>query len=141
MAIVGDGRNETQPIEIADLVDGLLRCASTEGAAGQIYHFAGPRPISIEELLREIAVAVGVPPPCLRIPMSAAVAAAGFFEWVYPRALGRPPIDRGRLEFFRVWHAYSLEKSRRELGWQPATEFPEGAQRVARELRARRMLT
>ncbi len=141
MPLIGDGENDAQPIEISDLVDGLLRCARTEGVEGRIYHFAGPRSISTKQMLGEIAAALGVPPPRIRIPMGLALTAATLLDWVYPRRIGRPPFDRARLDFFRVCHAHSLARARQDLGWKPKTEFADGAQRIAAELRAREMLS
>lgn len=140
MLLIGGARNSTQPIAVDDLVDALLRCATAPGIEGRRFDLAGPVPITTGELCRDIAAALGVPPPRWNLPLPLAEFAAGLCERLYPRALGLPPITREKLAFFQTEHAYALATEREQLGWQPRTPFDAGARQVARELRAHGLL-
>lgn len=139
MVVIGGGRNAIQPIAIDDLVNGLILCA-TRAERGEVYHLAGPEPLTTARMCREIAEAIGVPAPRFNVPLTAARMAAHLCERLYPSWLGRPPIDLQKLSFFTTEHAYSIDKAREHLGWQPQITFNMGVAQVAAILRREGLL-
>ena len=135
--MIGPAQNAIQPIEIGDLIEGLAACATRTGIEGEVYTFAGPAAMTVEEMFRLAAAAMNVAPPRLRIPMLPARFAAWLFEAAYPVWKRKPPIDSNKLEIFRANHAYTLSRAREDLNWVPTTPFEEGAKRVAAVLRER----
>jgi dihydroflavonol-4-reductase len=129
-ARVGPGRTWLHPVHVADVVEGLLRCAAEPKAVGQTYLLAGPEPVRLRDLVVLIAELEGVRPPRLAIPPSlawllAAGAEAGF------RLLGRrPPVYRRQLEFFWKDQLFDTGKAREELGFVAATPLREGLRRT-----------
>lgn len=130
MLLLGNAGNAIQPLAVDDLVDGLVRCATVPAIEGEIFNFAGPQPMATATLCYNIAQALGVPAPRLRIPLWAAILAARVCEAAYPRAWGKAPINREKLGFFITEHAYSIAKAARVLGWQPRTDFMTGASAI-----------
>ena len=69
-----------------------------------------------------------VPPPTRQVPAAVAKAAAAVMESV-ARAVGAkspPPLNRSRLRFLYYNQRYSIEKARRELGYDPQVSYREG---------------
>lgn len=116
---------------IDDLVDGIIRCGEVPAAQGQTYILAGPRYTTIGELADRVAEAVGVPRPRGRLPMWPLKLAATLCETACKPLGIEPPIHHRRLDFFIKDRAFSSEKARRELGYEPKIDLPEGLKRTA----------
>ncbi len=117
---------------VSDLVDGAILCGEHPNAAGKVYILAGPRYTTINELVAIIAESLGGKVPRGRLPLAPLQLAARVCEAVC-RPLGvEPPLHRRRLDFFTVNRAFSIEKARRELGYEPKVDLPEGCRRTAR---------
>src|SRR5688500_2883560 len=136
MVIVGRAGNTMQPVCIGDVVDALWLAATVSGIEGRTYQVAGPEPITSGNFCAEVARAIRVPPASLRVPMSAALAAALLCGWLYPLRLGKPPIDRGKLGFFTNDQHHSSECAARDLGWRARIGVGEGIRRAVRDMRA-----
>lgn len=129
--VVGRGENMHHPTYVDDLVDGLLLAAANPSAAGEVLGLAGPRPVTTNEMVRAISVALGRQPPGLRAPMAPFAAIALILELTL-RPLGvQPPLHRRRLDFFRKSFVISAAKARSLIGFSPRVEFDEGARRTA----------
>lgn len=122
---VGDGRNSCHPTYIDDCVDGLLRCLKA-GTPGEIYHIAGPRPVTFRELAETIADELDVPPPRLALPKSLVWLGAAVSENIATR-LGRSvPLSRSGVAFFSESRRASISKAKEELGYEPQVDIQEG---------------
>lgn len=117
---------------IDDLVDGILLCGERPEAPGQVYILGGKRYVSLNELVRLVADALHVPPPRGRGPLGPLKAAAGLCEWLCRPLRIEPPLHRRRLDFFTKDRAFSSDKARRELGFEPRVDLAEGLRRTAR---------
>ena len=126
---IGDGTNTCHPTYVDDMVDGLLACLR-RGAAGGVYHIAGPRPLPFRELAETIAAALGVPPPRWRVPVPLAWLGAAGLE-AAGKLLGRDvPLSRTGVAFFSENRRSTYAKAERELGFVPRVELPEGVERT-----------
>ena len=126
---VGDGRNTCHPTYIDDCVAGLLRCL-TVGTPGEIYHIAGPRPITFRELAETIAAELGVPPPRLALPKSLVWLGAAGMESIFTR-LGRSvPLSRSGVAFFSESRRAGITKAKEDLGYEPQVDIQEGVART-----------
>lgn len=117
---------------IDDLVNGIILCGEQPEALGQTYILAGERYVTLNELVRLTAAAVGVPAPRGHLPLWPLMMAATLCEWVCRPLRIEPPLYRRRVEFFIKDRAFSIEKARRELGYQPRVDLAEGLRRTAR---------
>ena len=126
---IGDGSNTCHPTYVDDMVDGLLVCLR-RGAAGGVYHIAGPRPLPFRELAETIAAALGVAPPRWRVPVPLAWLGAAGLE-AAGKLTGRDvPLSRTGVAFFSENRRSTYAKAERELGFTPRVELPEGVART-----------
>jgi nucleoside-diphosphate-sugar epimerase len=133
--MIGPARNTMQPVAIDDAIAGVLKCAVTDGIEGRIYNIAGPEILTIRSMCETIAQAMGTTLPRLSVPLAAAIPVARISELLFPVLGMRPPLTRKKLEFFLVNNSYSIERARRELGWNPTITFEQGARQIAAELK------
>lgn len=128
----GSGETLYHLVYIDDLIDGMLLCAERPEAVGEVFILAGPRYLTLDEMVELIAKAVGVATPRGHLPMWPLVAAAAACEAVCRPFHLEPPLHRRRADFFRKNRAFSCEKARRMLGYEPRVDPSEGILRTAR---------
>lgn len=129
--MIGSGKTLYHLTYIDDLVEGFLLAGEKEEAVGEIFTIGGRRYTTLNELVNLIARVSGAPPVRWRIPYApvhvAAVACAGI-----SRVLGvNPVLYPRRVEFFAKSRAFSIEKARRLLGYEPRVDLEEGLRRTA----------
>jgi nucleoside-diphosphate-sugar epimerase len=130
--MVGSGETLYHFAYIDDLVEGFILCGEHPDAPGGTYLIGGDDYITLNEFTGLIAEAVGARPPRWRIPVWPVMAAGAVCEAVC-RPLGlEPPLHRRRVAFFTKDRAFSNEKARRELGFEPRIDMREGIRRTAR---------
>ena len=127
-AFVGDGAKELNTVYVGDVVRAALLADETPHAAGEVYNITDGRNTTLREFVTFIAEYIGVPPPTRRLPGPVARIAAAIMESA-GRAVGAkspPPLNRSRLRFLYYNQNYSIEKARRELGYEPLVSYREG---------------
>jgi dihydroflavonol-4-reductase len=112
-------------VHVDDLVRGLL-AAADRARSGEVYIVGGAAPVTKRELAHAIADALGVRRTSLSVPRPLAAAAAALLE-----ALGRvcgfePMLTRSRVMMMADNFGYSIDKARRELGYEPRVALREG---------------
>lgn len=116
---------------IDDLVDGIVLCGEHPAAVGEIFIVCGDEYVTLNELVRLVAQAVGVKPPKGHLPLRPLLAAARVCETVCKPLRIEPPLHMRRCEFFIKARAFSNAKARRLLGYQPRVTVDEGTRRTA----------
>ncbi len=138
--MIGSGEILYHMTYVADLVEGVILCGAHPDAEGRVYIIAGPRYTTLNELVAIVAGAVGRDPPRGHLPLWPVKVAARVCEAVC-RPLGiQPPLHKRRLDFFIANRAFSIEKARRELGYAPKTDLPEGCRLTAEWYRENGMI-
>lgn len=133
------GRHTCHPTYIDDAVEGMVRCLQ-RGRPGQIYHIAGPEPVTFRTLVDTIAAALGVPSPGRNLPYPLAVAAAAGLEMAAGLFKFRPPLSRSGVAFFSEDRRFSWQKAQRELGYMPRFDLQTGVQNSVAWYRAQGFL-
>ena len=134
---VGDGSTLRHPIYIDDMVRGFEVAATHERAPGDVFIVAGPRAVTLKELVGEIADCLDVPAPRLRLPLPLVWAGCYLLE-VVGSVTGRDvPFTRRSLKFYTGNTAFRTEKAREVLGFEARTTLPEGLMETADWLRQR----
>jgi nucleoside-diphosphate-sugar epimerase len=127
----GSGKTLWHPVYVADLVDGIILCGEHPAALGRTFILAGPRYVTLSELVAQIANVVGVPPPRGRLPYWPLLAGAIVCEELC-RPFGiDPPLHRRRVAFFVKNRAFCIERAKRELGYSPKVDLAEGVRQTA----------
>jgi nucleoside-diphosphate-sugar epimerase len=130
--LFGNGRTLRHPIYISDAITGLELCAAAppETAVGQIYFLAGPHTTTIAELAQTAATVQNVPPTRWRLPLFIGYTAAYTLQWAFKPTGKQPPFSRRSLDFYLKDNAYSIEKARRDLGFNPQIDLRTGLQKT-----------
>lgn len=116
--------NRRSMIYVGNLVDVILRCAHHENAAGQTFLVSDDHDVSVAELVRSIAFAMGQAPRLFRFPPRALLMAAGL--------LGRQPMAERLLQSLQV----DIGLTRQRLQWTPPHSFADGIGNTARHFLA-----
>jgi dihydroflavonol-4-reductase len=129
--MIGDGKNLHHLIYIDDLIDVFSLAAEDPGAIGNIFVVAGEEPVTTNEMAAVIAAKMGTRIPEYRVPLSVLLFLASVMEKTFQPFGITPPIYRRRMDFFRKNFAFSQEKAKKILGFQPKIGFSEGISSTA----------
>jgi nucleoside-diphosphate-sugar epimerase len=122
----GSGKTLFHMIYIDDLVDGIIRCGQSPQALGQTYLLAGPRYFTLNELAQTVANILHVEPRRGRLPIWPLYVGAAVCETFCVPLRINPPLHRRRVDFFTKNRAFSCDKARRELGYNPKIDLQQG---------------
>jgi nucleoside-diphosphate-sugar epimerase len=127
----GSGRTYYHPLYIDNLVDAFLLAMRPGVGEGNAYLIADDRYVSIDELVRQVGEAMGVPLQIRHYPIWPLVAAGHLCEKTL-RPLGiDPPIFPRRVDWFRQNRAFAIDRAVSDLGYRPAVGLAEGLKRTA----------
>jgi len=128
--VVGNGKALFQPAYIDDVVQGFILCLNNDKAIGEIFIIGGEEYVPLKELFRLIAEELGVLPPKLKIPLFPVLFLAALCEKICVPLRIEPPLHRRRVSFFKNNRAFSIEKAKKILGFQPEVSLREGIRRT-----------
>jgi nucleoside-diphosphate-sugar epimerase len=133
-ALPGRGRGIFSPVYVDDLVDGVLRAATSDAAAGQVLTLSGGVGVENRVFFGRYADALGMRLVTLPTPVARAGAAMG-------RAVGRlepgdTDVNPKAVEYMLRRGTYSIAKARELLGWDPQVPVEAGLDRTVAWLRA-----
>lgn len=117
--MVGDGETLFQPAYVDDVVEGFMLSLRNHRAVGEAFIVGGDEYVPLRQLVAIIAAELGVRPPRLRVPLAPMLALADLCEKVFVPLGLEPPLHRRRVSFFQNHRAFSVDKARRLLGFQP----------------------
>lgn len=128
---IGAAKNLRHPVFIDDFLEGMWLAANVpESLAGATFNIAGPRWMTVQEMVTTFATAIGVRPPTLRIPRPVGYAAGWMAELVGAVLKVNPPISRRTLLFFENDNAFDCSAARARLKYEPRVELLEGVRSV-----------
>jgi nucleoside-diphosphate-sugar epimerase len=128
---IGAARNLRHPIYIDDFLDGLmLAAAAGPEAVGQTFNIAGPRYMTVEEMVSTFAKGIQAPAPRRRIPRWLGLSAGLVAELVGGMLKIEPPISRRTLAFFENDNAFDISAARTMLRFEPKVDLLSGVRRV-----------
>ena len=128
---IGRGTNLRHPIYIDDLSASLeLTAAAGPEVSGRTFNIAGPRWMTVEEMVGEFARALSVPPPAFHAPRWLGLSVGWAAEQVSAVVGAEPPVSRRTLAFFENDNAFDIGAARQSLGFDPKTDLPGGLRQV-----------
>jgi nucleoside-diphosphate-sugar epimerase len=129
---IGKATNLRHPIYIDDFLQGIESAAlGPAQLRGNTYNLAGPRWMTVEEMVSQFARAIEVPPPKWHAPRWLGLTAGWAAEKVSAVTGAEPPISRRTLAFFENDNAFDISAARRAFGFDPRTELQGGVRRAA----------
>ncbi len=131
MILIGGGRGLINTTHVDNLADAIEAAEGAPAAAGRDYIVTDGAPVTWKTYLGALARAAGVPPPRISLPVAAAWPLVLALEGA-GRLIGRrPPLSRMGLRLLTARCTYSIDRARRELGWEPRVDLAAGMQGVA----------
>ncbi len=122
---VGAKPKLTPLVHVDDATEGLL-LAMEKGRAGEIYLITNGRSEPFDKIRKTILKGLGIVRPPLYVPEWVALPAASLMEKVFGLAGKAPPVTRKNIESTLADRVFSIEKARRELGFDPRVDPVEG---------------
>src|SRR5436309_83515 len=131
--LLGPGNNALPFCYVTDIVQGYMLAAYHEKAPGNVYNITNDRPLTQQEMFDTIADAVGGQRPTLHLPYLPIYMVATVAENIYKMAhlKMKPPATQLGAMMFGTDNKHSVEKARRELGYEPKVELREGIKLAA----------
>ncbi len=125
--IIGRGDNALPFCYVTDVVQGFLLAAYHENAPGNVYNITNDHPLTQLEMFNAIADAVGGVRPTRHLPYLPIYYGSIVAEKVVARVTRTKPIvtQLGAM-MFGSDNRHSVEKARRELGYEPKVDLRTG---------------
>jgi nucleoside-diphosphate-sugar epimerase len=125
--IIGRGDNALPFCYVTDVVQGFLLAAYHENAPGNVYNITNDQPLTQLEMFNAIADAVGGVRPTRHLPYLPIYYGSIVAEKVVARVTRTKPIvtQLGAM-MFGSDNRHSVEKARRELGYEPKVDLRTG---------------
>ncbi len=128
---IGRGNNLRHPIYIDDFATALeLTAVAGPEVSGHTFNIAGPRWMTVAEMVAEFARALSVPPPAFHAPRWLGLSVGWAAEQVSAVVGAEPPLSRRTLAFFENDNAFDIGAARQSLGFDPKTDLPGGVRAV-----------
>jgi nucleoside-diphosphate-sugar epimerase len=119
------GRRALNTIFIGNLVQAVFLVLDNDRAVGQIYNLTDGEFVSKRRFIEAVADAMGLPRPTRTPPLWLARLITWWHETKAKLRGSKeaPRYTRARLKFLGLNLDFSIEKAKRELGYQPRTSF------------------
>jgi len=129
--IIGHVDNSLPFCYITDVVQGFLLAAYHEKAPGNVYNISNDHPLTQQELFNAIADDVSGKRPTRHLPYMPVYYGSIVAEKVTKITHTRPIVTRLGVMMFGTDNKHSVEKARRELGYEPKVDLREGIKLAA----------
>ena len=134
LAVIGSGAALVDTTYVDNAADAIVAAGDRARVLrGRAFVVSNGQPRPVRELLSRIAVAAGLEPPRVRVPVAVARTAGSVLERVWERTqrADDPPITRFLAEQLSTAHWFDQRETRTALDWQPTVSLDEGFARVA----------
>jgi nucleoside-diphosphate-sugar epimerase len=126
---LGGDQRVLNTIYIGNLVDATMQALDNPKAVGQTYNLTDGERVTRERFFTAICNGLTLPQPHQRLPRWLAALAVRFLAWQQRRAIrkGRKPLlTPAKYKFLLLNLDFSIEKAKRELGYNPRFTFDQG---------------
>jgi len=126
----GSGKTLYHPLYIDHLIDAHV-LAQERGGGAEAYLIADEHFVEIETLVQKTAKALGVPVKMPHLPILPVIIIGHICEKVCKPFKITPPIFPRRVDWYRQNRAFSIDKAKKDLGYNPQISLDEGLRRTA----------
>lgn len=138
--ILGNGKIYFNMVYVEDLADLFMLAGEKEEAIGQVFLGAGPENIRLNEIVDIIARLLDRPTSKIHLPAAPFQLAGTVCEKICIPLGIEPPIYRRRVDFFTKSRAFTIDKARKLLGWNPQYNYEKGLAATVDWYRAENLL-
>ncbi|NEN93101.1 MAG: NAD(P)-dependent oxidoreductase [Okeania sp. SIO3H1] len=129
----GSGASHYHPLYIDNLLDAFELATASDKCHGETYLIADEKYSTLNDLVTAIAKALNINCKITYIPFWPVWTVAFLTELLYKPFPGLdPPLFPRRVDWFRQNRAFSIEKAKRELGYQPKVDLDTGLAQTAK---------
>ncbi len=128
----GSGEQLLNNTYVGNLVDAIFLCLEKPETIGEVFNITDGKLVSKKDYICTVAEMAGYPPPSGSVPLGVVKFLTKASERVY-RLMGKkeaPLLSSARFKFMGLNLDFSIEKAKRELGYDPQVTFREGMQRM-----------
>jgi len=119
LPVPGGGHKLVQPVHVDDLAGVVLDAVESTVAIGRTYEVAGPLPLTLAELLRECAWAVGSGTRFVPVPLRPTIALARGYERLARLLARQPRLRAEQIQRLAEDKAFDIGAAARDLGFAP----------------------
>lgn len=131
--IMGDGSHSVDLVNVMDVAESVYLALLKPESVGQTYNIANENNPSWNEFLKTACIELDIPNTDKHISYKLACRVAGLMEFL-SKFTGRPPrLSRYAVRLVGRQYNYSIEKTRRELGYEPSVDLLEGIRQCIRD--------
>lgn len=129
---LGSGEKLMNNTYVGNLVDAVFLAIEHDASVGRIYNITDGKLVTKKEFVGTIARLAGLPEPTRHVPLPVAKAIASAMEatWRLLRKKEAPLLSSARIKFLGLNLDYSIDRARRELGYEPRVSFPDAIART-----------
>ncbi len=129
-AVIGNGKFVLPFVYIDNLVEAIIRGIENQNAAGGVYNVVDPERVTKRDYMNRLVRRVHPRARSVYIPYCVLYAAVYVQEKLFSWMGRKPVLTRYRLNSSQKSILFDSSKLQRDLGWQPAVSFDEGAKNV-----------
>jgi nucleoside-diphosphate-sugar epimerase len=129
--LIGSGKNALPFCYVSDIARGFALAAYHKDAPGNIYNLTNDQPLTQQEIFNAIADDTGGQRPARHLPYWPVYYGSLGAEMVAALTRTRPVVTRLGAMMFGTDNRHSIEKARRELGYEPAVSLRDGLRLAA----------
>ncbi|WLR51153.1 NAD(P)-dependent oxidoreductase [Bacillus tianshenii] len=129
--LIHDGQALLDLTYVENVVEAILLCMdSPEASLGEKYNITNGERVHLKDILEKVFDQLDMPFNTKKIPFSVAFSLAGLMEWgaKHFRNNEEPPLTRYTVSVLAKSQTLSIEKAKRELGYEPRISIEEGIQ-------------
>ena len=117
---------------VGNLVDAVFLALRSDSAVGQVYNITDGRLVTKQEFIATIARSAGYDVPTKKVPLGVARVLARGMEtaWRLMKKQESPLLSSARIKFLGLNLDFCINKARRELGYEPRTDFSDAMPRT-----------
>ena len=129
---VGDGKNIINGVYIENLTDAIIAAAKTENTIGQAYNVTNDSGMNIENFIYNIADIWNFKRPEKHVPKPLAFFLCNVLEGIARAIKSKTPpfITKTRIKFLSLNLDFDIEKTRKDLRYDPRVSIEEGLKRT-----------
>ncbi|MDQ6661332.1 MAG: hypothetical protein M3Z24_10245, partial [Chloroflexota bacterium] len=124
--LIGSGDTALPFCYISDAVEGFLLAAYHKNAPGNVYNISNDRPMTCKEVFNAIADDVQGERPKVHLPYYPIYYGSIVAEKLALLTHSKPIVTRVGAMMFGTDNRHSIEKARRELGYEPKVSVRDG---------------
>ncbi len=129
--LIGAGNNALPFCYVSDVAHGFVLAAYHKNAPGNIYNLTNDQPLTQREIFNAIADDIGAQRPTRHLPYWPIYYGSLGAEMVGALTRTKPLVTRLGAMMFGTDNRHSIDKARRELGYEPAVTLREGLRLAA----------